>query len=524
MDAKILFEITETPTKIIEVDKPTQIYKNVTDMHRETNIKLYELIDNDDSEVKYIFNKFLNPVDTKWFSGKYATELLFIPDELIRMRYSHIFLKSNFMQLKDDNYGKLLVDRIKQENGLPINWIITEYEAGSTKFKLLKNPIITKDHLIQESNRPKEIKKTDYIHCGVLPNIIKDPKLADKSIVFLSNMHILKNILPKYLNINGRALFTPLSYSTMFEQDYQFMYILKLVFDKVVLIRNGHSIGIGFKGVPDEVLKIEDYVRTNVDITSLGKFILHNIKNLDIKWKTYLINRDFTNYFKFIHKIYLENKKFLNFKIHVIDNDINLFSIRKVQKDPKNISKYLTAGINEEEGTFLYDLILKHSCKKIIEIGMANGISAAYITSALKHQKDGILISIDPFQSTQWKSTGLELLRDIETKSYHKLIEKKSLEALPELLKRNAGMIDMVFVDGWHTFDYTLVDIFFAVFLLKIGGILVIDDALHPGVKNTLEYLDTNYTMLRRITSPRSFGAYLKFKDDTRDWNFHKKF
>jgi predicted O-methyltransferase YrrM len=81
-----------------------------------------------------------------------------------------------------------------------------------------------------------------------------------------------------------------------------------------------------------------------------------------------------------------------------------------------------------------------------------------------------------------------------------------------------------VFVDGWHTFDYTLVDIFFAVFLLKVGGLLVIDDALHPGVENTLKYLDTNYTMLKRIKSPRSFGAYEKFQDDTRDWNFHKRF
>jgi predicted O-methyltransferase YrrM len=112
----------------------------------------------------------------------------------------------------------------------------------------------------------------------------------------------------------------------------------------------------------------------------------------------------------------------------------------------------------------------------------------------------------------------------MKTKTYHKLIEEKSFEALPTLLKRNKDKVDLVFVDGWHTFDYTLVDIFYGVLLLRIGGYLIIDDALHPGVANTLKYLDTNYIMLKRKTSPRSFGVYQKIQDDTRDWDFHKKF
>jgi hypothetical protein len=34
-----------------------------------------------------------------------------------------------------------------------------------------------------------------------------------------------------------------------------------------------------------------------------------------------------------------------------------------------------------------------------------------------------------------------------------------------------------VFIDGWHTFDHTLIDCFYATKLLKVGGFLLIDDA-----------------------------------------------
>ena len=37
--------------------------------------------------------------------------------------------------------------------------------------------------------------------------------------------------------------------------------------------------------------------------------------------------------------------------------------------------------------------------------------------------------------------------------------------------------LDFIFIDGWHTFDYTLVDFFYSDLLLKIGGIIIIDDA-----------------------------------------------
>lgn len=37
--------------------------------------------------------------------------------------------------------------------------------------------------------------------------------------------------------------------------------------------------------------------------------------------------------------------------------------------------------------------------------------------------------------------------------------------------------VDFAFIDGWHTFDYAMVDFFYIDLLLRPGGVLVLDDA-----------------------------------------------
>jgi predicted O-methyltransferase YrrM len=177
--------------------------------------------------------------------------------------------------------------------------------------------------------------------------------------------------------------------------------------------------------------------------------------------------------------------------------------------------------IKEQEGKFIENIIKKNGVKKCIEVGMAFGISAFYILS----NKETQLISIDPFQSTQWNNNGIKLLKEFGFNKRHKCMEKKSYEALPELLKKEGERsFDFVFIDGWHTFDYTLLDFFYANLLLKINGYIVIDDALHAGVKSCISYLDSNYRFFKKCESPVTVACYQKLRDDDREWNFHNKF
>lgn len=62
--------------------------------------------------------------------------------------------------------------------------------------------------------------------------------------------------------------------------------------------------------------------------------------------------------------------------------------------------------------------------------------------------------------------------------------------ALPTLVENEAGTFDMVFIDGWHTFDHTLVDLFYANRLIKVGGYIVIDDCLWASVAKAVSYVE----------------------------------
>jgi predicted O-methyltransferase YrrM len=179
------------------------------------------------------------------------------------------------------------------------------------------------------------------------------------------------------------------------------------------------------------------------------------------------------------------------------------------------------SSIKEQEGKFIENIIKKNGLDKCLEVGMAFGISAFYILS----NKNSTLVSIDPFQSTQWENNGIKLLKEFGFNKRHKCMEKKSYEALPELLKKEGEKsFDFVFIDGWHTFDYTLLDFFYANLLLKTNGFIVIDDALHAGVKSCVSYLDSNYKFFKKCESPVTVACYQKLRDDDREWNFHNKF
>ena len=201
-------------------------------------------------------------------------------------------------------------------------------------------------------------------------------------------------------------------------------------------------------------------------------------------------------------------------------NELLLEKTKQIYIDKKFVKVH--SNINIKEGRFISSIVKKYKLKKCLEVGMAFGISAMYITNTFP---DVSLISIDPFQSTQWKSMGVKLLENTKLNDKHTLIEKKSYIALPELLEKyGEGSFDFIFIDGWHTFDYTLLDFFYADKLLRVGGIIIVDDALHRGVAKFVKYIDTNYPFYKKIKSPKTNVCYQKIKDDDRDWSFHKDF
>ena len=68
-------------------------------------------------------------------------------------------------------------------------------------------------------------------------------------------------------------------------------------------------------------------------------------------------------------------------------------------------------------------------------------------------------MAIDPFQSTQWGGGAIHTIRRAGLGKGFELLEEADVSALPRL-RAQGRMFDLVFVDGLHNMDATLVDFY----------------------------------------------------------------
>lgn len=164
-----------------------------------------------------------------------------------------------------------------------------------------------------------------------------------------------------------------------------------------------------------------------------------------------------------------------------------IFSTNLIQDEYGNSFK-LAGSIDSAEGNYIYKLINENkNIIKTLEIGCGYGISSLYICSALQYRENATHTIIDPYQYTDYNGIGIANLKRINC-NYFNLINEPSEFVLPELAKTRAGSFDFILIDGWHSFDHTLLDLFYSNLLLKIGGYLVIDDCRLPSVAPAVTY------------------------------------
>lgn len=329
----------------------------------------------------------------------------------------------------------------------------------------------------------------------------------------------------------------------------ELIYLLLLLFEEVVILFGNYFLCKNFNSTiqkkdlqesikncftvspKNSLLKLEKYLsQTNEYKKKLLKLIQSdNYDELDMVY--------YKNYLEFINKL---SGKIPQGELTEILIKFNAFYLSKEEGKDKNNKKKrksynrnsgelvkLKAAVGNKEGRYLQKILKENKFKKCLEVGLAFGVSTFNIISAI-YKNGGTLVSIDPNQSGKWNNMGKKLIMNIGLDKHHTIYEDKSYIVMPELLKKETGSYDFIFIDGWHTFDYTLIDFFYGDKLLKIGGYIVIDDALHQGVEKTLKYLDTNYSgFYKRIKGgsvPPTFGVYQKLKEDTRDWKDHENF
>lgn len=455
--------------------------------------------------------------------------------EKIFTEYDEQFIKINIIKEKDAFIKKIIYD-----NNISTSLLLTIFN----KFKINEECISIRGDIIDNIVKLyiKSIEKSEMIcdnidDCNkkykyILQNVV-DKNLFSKikSKKYCDREEFIYNYSLTYISYFFNVLQDDSSviiaiFSFCDPKTINILYLLTFLFEHVILFNATNLYCSGFLGnkakiTKQEILDLRNKsftINNKPNISELFEYIFQNYKER-IELNKLLINNNLDSYLdQLTNKYFLQIKQAdIPFKTELVqDFHINIIQIyRRVYIDSQ--AKKIHSAIKEPEMNAIIDIITKNNFIKCLEVGMAFGISAVSILS----NKKCSLISIDPNQSTQWENNGVKLLKEFNYNSRHQLIEKKSYEALPTILKDHEASFDFIFIDGWHTFDYTLVDFFYSNLLLKINGIIMIDDALHKGVTDCIKYLNKNYLFYKKLESPKTIAIYRKIKNDDREWNFH---
>jgi predicted O-methyltransferase YrrM len=146
--------------------------------------------------------------------------------------------------------------------------------------------------------------------------------------------------------------------------------------------------------------------------------------------------------------------------------------------------------ISREEAGIIYEMIKKSNAKITLEVGLAHGVSALVFCQALndlnisghKHY------AIDPNQYTQYKGAAVSALKMAGYENFFELLEGPTHLEMPAIINSNVKL-DCAFIDGWHTFDYTLVDFFLIDKILKPGGYVAFHDVYGRSKQRVINFV-----------------------------------
>lgn len=208
-------------------------------------------------------------------------------------------------------------------------------------------------------------------------------------------------------------------------------------------------------------------------------------------------------------------------------------------------SRALHSGIDATHVVALQRAIIDRQVALALEIGCANGVSTLAMLEALESRGEGHLYSVDPAQRSHYDGAGIMAVANAGLADRHTLVEDYDYFALPTLLRRGLRF-DFVYIDGWHTFDHVLLDLFFSDKLLKVGGTIAFNDVGMPAVRRATRFLTSHRhyvevdvglgpyryaaatksrsVVRRALRWPASDLYFRKVDDWEPDWNFYERF
>jgi len=152
------------------------------------------------------------------------------------------------------------------------------------------------------------------------------------------------------------------------------------------------------------------------------------------------------------------------------------------------------AGLTRDRGEFLRNAAMSIDASRIIESGVGLAMSSSYLLEAAlrsSRSAEATLTSIDPGETSVCDDAGLLHLHDAGLAPFHRFFPEPSQRVLP-LLAQSGESFDLAFLDGDHRFDGAFVDAYYALQLVRPGGLIIFDDVWMPSVMKVSKFLTAN--------------------------------
>jgi len=176
----------------------------------------------------------------------------------------------------------------------------------------------------------------------------------------------------------------------------------------------------------------------------------------------------------------------------------------------------IDSTISKAEALVLMQIIADTKAIVTLETGVAFGASALAICYAKKDFQGAnkMHYGIDPNQRTEYEEAAIVSLEKEKLQDQFTLLDGPSHLMIPKLIEKGV-QLDFAFVDGWHTFDYTLFDFFLIDKMLKPGGIVAFHDMYALSKQKVLRFILTHrkYKIVkeRKVRGNESKMSTLKF-------------
>ena len=161
--------------------------------------------------------------------------------------------------------------------------------------------------------------------------------------------------------------------------------------------------------------------------------------------------------------------------------------------DLHGVERRVTGGVPRDDACVLQEFARLAKARTTLETGVAFGLSTLAICEVLEQTgKHGAChYGVDPDQLTVHGGAAIQNLRRAGLGHLFELCEGPSHLMLPRLLEKGI-VLDLAFIDGWHTFDYTLLDFFYIDKMLRPGGVLLLHDCNWRSKVKVIGYIRTH--------------------------------